>query len=520
MRSMRHPLLLLALACFLQLPLTVTAQRTRPDILVQIYVKGLRTDLLDNYRGGWSADGLNGVMKQATVAPDIRYPYPLLDEVSYLTSLSAGVTPEIHGVYQAKRYDAVTKRWESTFANKDYRGINSAEQLAPVGVLRSELLADILRGSTQGDAIVYALASNASDAIAVAGHDAEGAIWIDQHSGLWATTNFYGGLPALALKANREQHILGGRSTPSSWKPLSNSSGESFSHTFEGAWRMENLRRSPFANDAIADIAKEFIRYAHTARRSSPTLIMLVLNLEVGSRGVAYADYSPEQRDAYQRLDATVHQMTTLLQSLYGVGHYALNIIGVPVSSLAQPKTPTRRAVVQFDPARCIALSNLYLSAIYGRNDWVIGYSHETLHLNKKEIADSKVDMQEMSNNLATFVSEMEGVIGAISAHQLQMGLSRPVWAKHLYSHSYRSYAGDVLLALAPFTEVVGEKQVNELQRRVTAPFILMAPGVVAQRLTVPLSYDCVAPSLAYLLCIPQPLGADGGPLFILFNQK
>ncbi len=170
MRPIRY--LLLTLSCLL--PLALSAQRTRPDILVQIYVKGLRTDLLD---------GLNGVMKQGAVAPDIRYPYPLLDEVAQLASLSAGAMPEIHGVYQAERYDAMTQRSESTFANRDYRGINSAEQLAPAGTLRSELLTDVLRGSSQGDAIVYAIASHANDAIAVAGHDAEGAIWIDKHSG-------------------------------------------------------------------------------------------------------------------------------------------------------------------------------------------------------------------------------------------------------------------------------------------------------------------------------------------------
>ena len=285
---------------------------------------------------------------------------------------------------------------------------------------------------------------------------------------------------------------------------------------------MSDLLTSPFANDAITDLSKEFIRYAHKARRTSPTLIVMVLDLEVGARGVAYADYSPEQQDAYARLNEQVHQITALLQELYGADHYALNIVGVPVASLAQPKAPSRRSVVTFDPAKCIALANLYLSAIYGRNDWVMAYSHQTLHLNKKEIADKKVDMQDMSNNLATFVSEMEGVIGAIPAYQLQRGLSQPAWAKPLYSHSYRSYAGDVLLALAPFAEVAGEKPGVEQQRerRVTAPFILMAPGVASQRLTEPISYDAVAPSLAYLLCVPQPMSADGTPLFTLFNQK
>ena len=519
MRPIRY--LLLTLSCLL--PLALSAQRTRPDILVQIYVKGLRTDLLASYRAGWGGNGLNGVMKHGTVAPDIRSPYPLLDEVARLASLSAGAMPEIHGVYQAERYDAVTQRSESTFANRDYRGINSTEQLAPAGALRSELLTDVLRGSSQGDAIVYAIASRANDAIAVAGHDAEGAIWIDKHSGWWATTNFYGGLPALALKANNEQRMLGGRTTPTVWKPLSKGAKEgSFAHTFEGAWRMSDLLTSPFANDAVTDLSKEFIRYAHKARRTSPTLIVMVLDLEVGARGVAYADYSPEQQDAYARLNEQVHQITALLQELYGADHYALNIVGVPVANLAQPKAPSRRSVVTFDPAKCIALANLYLSAIYGRNDWVMAYSHQTLHLNKKEIADKKVDMQDMSNNLATFVSEMEGVIGAIPAYQLQRGLSQPAWAKPLYSHSYRSYAGDVLLALAPFAEVAGEKPGVEQQRQrhVTAPFILMAPGVASQRLTEPISYDAVAPSLAYLLCVPQPMSADGTPLFILFNQK
>ena len=513
----------LSLVCLLQFHHAVMAQRERPDILVQIYVKGLRTDLLDNYRVGWGSDGFNWVMKQGAVAPDISYPYPLTDEVAILSSLSAGAPPEIHGIYQAETYDVEAKRRLSTFTNKDYRGINNAAQLAPEGVLRSELLGDVVRSSSQGKSIVYVLASKSNEALAVAGHDAEGAVWIDPYSGLWATTNFYGSLPALALKANNERRILGGQKTPRVWTPLHTSPKDiRFSHSFEGAWRMADLQTSPFANDAIIDLAMDFIRYAHTAHRSTPALITLVLNLEVGSQGIAYADSSLEQQDAYRRLDANVREVISLLQGLYGMDHYALSILGIPGNSLAQPKYPSRRIVTYFDPAKSIALSNLYLSAIYGRKDWVVDYSNQTLHLNKKEIVDNNVDMQEMSNNLATFVSEMEGVIGAIPAYQLQMGLSQPSWAKLLHSRSYCSYAGDVLLALAPFTEVVGDAYGNDhhRRRRASAPFILMASGVVSQRLLEAIPYDCIAPSLAYLLCVSQPLSADASPLFILFNRK
>lgn len=109
--------------------------------------------------------------------------------------------------------------------------------------------------------------------------------------------------------------------------------------------------------------------------------------------------------------------MTALLQELHSTDHYALNIIGVPMANLTQPETSSCRSVVTSDPTKCIALANLYLSAIHRRNDWVITYSHQTLHLNKKEIADKKVGVEDMGNNLATLVPEIEGVVGAIPAY-------------------------------------------------------------------------------------------------------
>lgn len=133
--------------------------------------------------------------------------------------------------------------------------------------------------------------------------------------------------------------------------------------------------------------------------------------------------------------------------------------------NLVQPKIPSRRSVATFDPARCTALADLYLSAVYRRSDWVIAYSRQTLRLNKEEITDRKMDMEDMNNNLTTFVSEMEGVIGIIPAYQLQRGLLQSARAKPLYSRSYHSYVDGTLLALAPLVVVTGEKQGTEQQR-------------------------------------------------------
>lgn len=57
---------------------------------------------------------------------------------------------------------------------------------------------------------------------------------------------------------------------------------------------MSDLLTPLLVSDMITDLSKEFIYCAHKVRYTSPTLIIIILDLEVGVRGIAHADYSSE----------------------------------------------------------------------------------------------------------------------------------------------------------------------------------------------------------------------------------
>lgn len=516
----------------LLLIISISVAEATPKILVSVYVKGLRSDLLDYYRAYWGdTDGLNKLMGHSFVAPDISYDYTLIDGVATLVSLSSGTTPEVHGVIQGEIYDTKTKSRRSTFTNNDYRGINSSERLAPVGVLQTELLCDVLRNEYRGNSIVYAIANDANDAIAIGGHDSEAALWIDRSNGLWATSNFYGGLPALALKANSESRSLKGKYAGTTWQPLKASQSKgipnfvqqtTFSHNIQGAWEVQDLKASPFANDAIVSLASDFISYARGANRGAPSMISMVLSVDHSYHGVPFSPYSSETFDAYRRLSTNIGQLQSHLDKTYGAGQYAIAVIAIPSAHTNVSDYPSRRKTIEFDPDRCIALSNLYLSAIYGRNDWVVGYGQHALQLNRKEIEDKKINIQEISNNLATFVSEMKGVIGAIPASQLQISRELPSWSKPLRSLSQRRFGGDVLIAFSPSTSIKGDPYGNILQTRgkMLTPFILHAPNIKPQRAATPIAAADICPTLALLLQLRLPLSAEGSPIFSLFDTS
>ena len=64
-----------------------------------------------------------------------------------------------------------------------------------------------MKVATEGKAVVYSIAPFRDAAILAAGHAADGAFWIDDKTGSWCGSSFYGNIPMWA-SAYSSRHPL------------------------------------------------------------------------------------------------------------------------------------------------------------------------------------------------------------------------------------------------------------------------------------------------------------------------
>lgn len=110
----------------------------------------------------------------------------------------------------------------------------------------------------------------------------------------------------------------------------------------------------------------------------------------------------------------------------------------------------------EFYPRRAVSLLNVYLMALYGQGDWVIGYQNRQIFLNRKLIKERDIDADEMRNRAASFLIQMTGVQDVYTSQRLLLsnGTDRVAAMRNGY---YPKLSGDLVLDLCPGWEVVYE---------------------------------------------------------------
>lgn len=131
-------------------------------------------------------------------------------------------------------------------------------------------MGDELKVATEGKSLVYAVAPFRDAAILTAGHAADGAVWIDDHTGLWCSSSYYGKtLPTWAAVLNGGGG-LAERLKSLSWKPsndlvgnfsyfLSGGMKKPFAHKFVGESRFASFKTSGLVNEEVARAAVQCV---------------------------------------------------------------------------------------------------------------------------------------------------------------------------------------------------------------------------------------------------------------------
>src|SRR5690606_27637220 len=142
------------------------------------------------------------------------------------------------------------------------------------------------------------------------------------------------------------------------------------------------LKQSPFVNTEVREIAEKVLIANSLGKRQNPDF--LALTFYAGNfENSLDKNYSVEVQDTYYRLDQEIGKLLDAIDTAVGLDN-ALIFVASTGYFNEQEVIPADMVTSggDFYPDRSIALLNMYLMAIYGREQWVSKYYNQQLFFN------------------------------------------------------------------------------------------------------------------------------------------
>lgn len=502
-----------------------------PRLVVGLTIDQLRADYIEAFSALYGERGFKRLMREGRVYTNAEYDFINLDRSSATAAVYTGATPYYNGVVGNRWMDRNSLRIVQCVDDKDFMGIYTSESTSPKR-LQVSTLSDELMVASGGEAEVYSIAPTREMAVLAAGHAAKAAFWLNDETGKWSGTTFYGAFPQWATDYN-DHEGLDFRIGNLVWQPYhpvtaycyvtSNSKQVTFKHNFFDE-RQEKYRRyktSPYVNDEVNRLVSACLSATQMGKDNVPDL--LTLSYYAGNYNhKPNSEYAMEIQDVYVRLDNSIGDLLDLIDRKVGLANTLFFITSTGYAD-TEPADPAQYRIPggEFHIKRCAALLNMYLMALYGDGQYVETYYGHQIYLNHKLIEDKKLSLVEVMNRSAEFVVQMSGVKDAYTAQRLLLGAWTPKIDKIRNSFS-RECSGDLYIEVMPGWSVVNDypqsvKVVREGYASV--PLFFMGYNVKPEILYAPVKVSAIAPTVAHYMRIRAPNAASEAPMINLRKQ-
>lgn len=507
--------------------LSVSAQSPmRTPMVLGIIVEGLNEEYLEILEPHFVDGGFRRLLDKGVHMTDVRFG-PGIDPTAAAAIVYTGSSPMVNGIPCAAVYAPATNQTTPILLDAKSMGNFTDETYSPKAV-KVSTLSDELRLDSDGDGLVYSVGLDPQISIISAGHAANGAYWIYDHTGNWATSTYYKELPAPV--SNRNYRIpLRSRLDTIKWTPsmdmsryplLSRSErNKSFRHTYP-AKQLDRYRRfktTPLANKEVTDLSIELLNASKLGRDDAPDMLNVeyTVNPSDGSRA--------ETMDTYLRLDKELARLFDAVDRSAGAGNTTIFLTGLPAQSNEAPDNSKWRVPTgEYSIKRAMSLLDMYLMATHGNGDWVSGYFNKQFYLNRKLITDKNLSLTEFRAEVADFLARMAGVCNVYTVDDIiaSRAGSDP---QALKRNTSVEHCGDVIIEINPGWVIVDEEITGAVKKQPKAermssariPAFIFAPSVKPQTIDTPVDARAIAPAVARVLRIRPPNAAADGSLHL-----
>jgi hypothetical protein len=503
-----------------------------PKLVVGITIDQFRGDYLEMFRHKFGNKGFNRLLNGGLVYSNVYYDFPNLNKASSIATIFTGANPSYHGIMAEKRYLVESNREISSFFDDNYLGNFTTEKLSPLPI-KVSTIADELKIASGGQSDIFAFAPDASQAFASGGHAASGAFWIEDENGKWATSTFYKGKQPIVDQHNRSGQSLTYTITGTSWRPAIDvnrydvfpytRNKYNFQHFFvtdkKGDVRL--FKQSPYMNKEVNDMAVRLLEAGTLGKRMNPDF--LALTFYAGNYEKALdKNYSVEIQDTYYRLDQELERLLDAIDASVGLKNTLIFVVSTGYFD-EQETIPDGMVTSggDFYPERSQALLNMYLMALYGREQWIRKYYDRQFFFDRKLLEDKKIDIREFQQKAAEFLVQSAGIQDVITSYQMLHGAYNQD-VQYYRNGFYKGQSGDLFLRLQPGWRIVDpqsdQNNVRVRNNAVVAPVIFFGNDIKPQKIERTIEATEIAPSVAYRLRIRAPNAARGEILGELFR--
>ena len=497
----------------------------RPGLVVGILVEGLDEDILRLLDAHLSPGGFKRLMSEGAVAGDIDYGTPL-DPVAAAAMIYTGTSPAVNGIPAANVYQPSKHRSRPVLSDSSQMGNFTADLLSPAAIHVSTL-GDEVRIDGNGPTYVYALAADPSRAIIMAGHAGNGAYWIDDINGRWASTTYYRDLPQ-SITLRNYNSPLDSRLDSVAWGPLfgtlqsypdltaaTRQNGFSYNFPRNSRDRFRSFKVSAKGNEEVTDMATDLLHYQMLGQHQGIDMLSL---------GYTVAPYpyslTPTPRaetlDAYIRLDRDIQKLMKAIDKRPGTDRTLIFVAGLPAPASSRPDEERWRLPSgEFSSRKARSLLNMYLMALHGNGEWVTGYHDRHFYLNHQLIKEQKLDISDVRAEAAQFLTRMSGVSNAYTIDDV-MAARVGADPAALRRNTSVEHTGDIILEINPGWTAVDDLEggPDHFSRLASTanPLIIWGAGVPPARIDEPVDARRIAPTVARLLRIRSPNAASLSP--------
>ena len=501
------------------LAVTSLEARQAPKLVVCITVDQLRGDYIEYFYNTFGERGFKRLMNEGVVYNNIRFEFSNIDQASAFATLFTGSNPCFSGIASNKTFDFNKETEVSILYDPEYIGNYTRDNFSPKK-LYSSTIGDELKIASKGRSDVYSVAPDAEAAILSAGNAANGAFWIDNMNGKWATTTYYKGLPWYVDRYNNGAESLPARLSKMIWTPgLPIAKYNAlpyvvddlpFRYTFSEKTVdcYPSLKTSPFMNMEVTRLASQFLEYGAFGTRGCPDMLSVTYYAGNFSR-LMDREYTREIQDTYYQLDKDIEILLDAIDKKVGLANALIVFTGSGYyKSIEDYPEDLRVNGGNFYPKRCLALLNMYLMQIYGQKTWVKGYYNGQIYLNRKAIEDEKLALEAVQDKAAEFVAQFTGVQHVTTDCALRNGDWNEGTAK-FRNGTHHLGRGDILIELQPGwkinNEVKGETAKVVRNNAVHTPLIFLGNGLKPKKIYRTVKATEIAPTVTHILRIRPP---------------
>lgn len=524
---MKYKYLTLPLIVVLAYASCMNAQQLQapPRLVVNITIDQLRQDYLEAFAPLYSNEGFKKLLQQGKIYTNVSYPFTPVDRASAIAAIATGTTPYYNGIVGEKWLDRETLRPIYCTDDRKYKGIATTDY-SSANQLTTSTLSDELKVQTNGKAIVYAIAPFKDAAVFSAGHAADGAIWIDDATGNWCSSDYYFKQMPQWLLSYNTLHSPYSSLKNTTWQPYNQLVGnfsyfisggikEPFKHKFSGSRMYREYKTSGLVNESITHIAQQCI--LSNSMGTDDITDMISLTYYAGNFDhKPLTDCQMELQDTYVRLDREISKLIKDIEKRLGANNVLFVITSTGYtdeenSDYQKFRIPSGVFYIN----RTANLLNIYFSALWGQGKYVETCFGRQMYLNHKLFESKQVSFTDASQRAQEFLSQIAGVRNVYTSQQLLTDNNQHI--QNVREGFNPEHSGDILIDIAPGWQLQNEEYMQTQVSRasfVSFPIIIYGAGTTAQRITTAVSITRIAPAIARAIRIRAPNACSSEPLF------